>query len=322
MYFRALMQTVIGTSPAEARDFLREGQLVAIPTETVYGLAANALSAEAVLSVFTVKNRPAFDPLIVHVSSIESAEQYAIISDAARNLMHRYWPGPLTLLLPKKDIIPDIVTSGLDTVGLRMPSHPLTLKLLESLHFPLAAPSANPFGYISPTTAQHVADQLSGKIPYILNGGSCEVGIESTIAGFENEKLIIYRLGGITIEELRSVYPDVELKISNNSNPSAPGMLDTHYAPRKPLLFGNADELVKEAGDNVVILCLKKRNNWNYPVVELSSTGNLNDAAVHLFAALRKLDQSSYKSIIADVFPMEGLGRAINDRLKRASVNK
>jgi L-threonylcarbamoyladenylate synthase len=190
------VKTIIGEIIQEAKSFLLDGNIVAIPTETVYGLAGNALDPAAVLQIFTAKERPAFDPLIVHISSIDKVELYAhSIPSQAYDLMHEFWPGPLTIVLPKNSIIPDIVTSGLDTVGLRIPNHPTTIKLLKQLDFPLAAPSANPFGYISPTSAQHVFDQLGGKIPYILDGGICDVGVESTIVGFENDKCLIYRLG-------------------------------------------------------------------------------------------------------------------------------
>jgi L-threonylcarbamoyladenylate synthase len=196
----------IGTNTQAAADLLRKGEVVAIPTETVYGLAANAYNEAAVLKIFQAKQRPAFDPLIVHVHSLDQVKEVVSFSELKRKdtrkeaeaLMAKFWPGPLTLVLPKSDRVPDLVTSGLDTVAVRMPAHPMALELLRSLDFPLAAPSANPFGYVSPTTAQHVADQLGEKIPYILDGGPCTVGVESTIIGWESdaEQWVLYRPGG------------------------------------------------------------------------------------------------------------------------------
>src|SRR5260221_6332098 len=196
----------IGKDIAKAKALLEQGKLVAIPTETVYGLAGNALNIDAATKIFAAKNRPYFDPLIVHVSNFQSVEEYAEkIPSKAIELMKRFWPGPLTVLLSKKNNIPDLVTSGLDRVGLRCPDHPMTLELLRSLTFPLAAPSANPFGYVSPTNPRHVNDQLGNEIEYILDGGECKVGIESTIVGFENDMPIIHRLGGLRVEGIESV---------------------------------------------------------------------------------------------------------------------
>nr|WP_310590383.1 L-threonylcarbamoyladenylate synthase [Dyadobacter sp. NIV53] len=218
-----------------AKQFLLKGQLVAIPTETVYGLAGNALDEKSVLSIFEVKNRPSFDPLIIHTDSLDKLKNYVTdLPASARNLAIAFWPGPLTLLLPKKSIIPDLVTSGLDHVAVRIPNHPLTLELLRQLEFPLAAPSANPFGYISPTKSEHVNAQLGEKIPYILDGGECGVGIESTIVGFVNDIPTVYRLGGLAIDEIENIVGKVNVLPHSSSNPQAPGMLKSHYAPRKP----------------------------------------------------------------------------------------
>src|SRR6187551_118197 len=203
----------IGKDVKKAIRLLQQGDLVGIPTETVYGLAGNALNSSAVAKIFSVKERPTFDPLIVHVPDFESATKYAeSIPDQAILLAKKFWPGPLTLLLKRKSIIGDLVTSGLDTVGLRCPNHSFTRELLLSLDFPLAAPSANPFGYVSPTTAQHVNEQLGTKIQYILDGGSCDVGIESTIIGFEKEMPVVYRTGGLSLEKLETIIGKVELQ--------------------------------------------------------------------------------------------------------------
>ena len=326
------MTTTIGTDLSAAAYWLERGECVGIPTETVYGLAANALDAEAVVKIFEVKNRPAFDPLIVHVADIDAAAQFAEPLPAALyRLAVHFWPGPLTLLLPKRPLIPDLVTSGLPRVALRAPAHPVAQALLRDLAFPLAAPSANPFGYISPTTAQHVLDQLHGKIPYILDGGPCAVGVESTIVGYDAEKPTVYRLGGLALEAIEAVVGPVQLRLNQSSDPTAPGMLKSHYAPRKPLfLTTNGQNLPEEAlsGQGKKVGLLLFRNDCRdltasvkaAKIVALSSSGRLAEAAKNLFAALRELDQSDVHCIVAETCPEEGLGLAINDRLRRAAV--
>lgn len=322
------METKTGTDISKAVKLLQAGKLVAIPTETVYGLAGNALDETVVMQIFKTKNRPEFDPLIVHIASIDQIGKYVeVVPDEAYRLMEKFWPGPLTLLLKKKSIIPDLTTSGLDTVAIRMPNHPMTLLLLEQLEFPLAAPSANPFGYISPTSAQHVVDQLGGKIPYVLDGGACEVGIESTIAGFEDGKLVIYRLGGTTISEIESVAGVASIRLTSSSDPRAPGMLKSHYAPSVPLYFGDIEELiVLHNNKSFAVLCFTGESLPKIPenavVLKLSTSGNVEEAARNLFAALRHLDRLNVKCILAERFPDEGLGKAINDRLLRASVRE
>lgn len=320
----------IGTELAWAAELLRNGQLVAIPTETVYGLAANAFNAAAVLKVFEAKQRPAFDPLIVHVHSPEQAAQVAALGSVPRDmqrqteaLMDRFWPGPLTLVLPKTARVPDLVTSGLDTVAVRMPAHPMTLALLRSLPFPLAAPSANPFGYVSPTTARHVADQLGGQVPYILDGGACPVGVESTIIGWDAqaEQWVLYRLGGLPLEEVQAVVGAVG-KAPGTVLPASPGLLDSHYAPRKPVFIGDIATLAMDhAGKRIGVVSFRNRHTVHALEV-LSPGGDLAEAARNLFAALRRLDAGSADLILAEHFPDQGLGAAINDRLKRASAKR
>jgi L-threonylcarbamoyladenylate synthase len=313
------MKSGIESAISLAAALLQEGKTVAIPTETVYGLAANALNPDAVLSIFETKNRPHFDPLIVHVGSVEQAQTLSReVPVHARKLMDAFWPGPLTIVLWKKDIIPHIVTSGMDTVGLRMPSHPLTLQLLSQLDFPLAAPSANPFGYISPTSAAHVAEQLGERIPYILDGGECSVGVESTIIDCTAEVPRVLRLGGLNVEAIEEVIGPVEVSAISTSSPQAPGMLHSHYAPRKELLLGNIHELLHDHGPDVSILSFRDSYH-NYRNIRLSESGDLHEAARNLFSAMRKLDADSHVKIIAEYVPDYGLGRAINDRLKRAS---
>lgn len=305
-----------------AKEFLIKGELVAIPTETVYGLAGNALNENAVLSIFEVKNRPAFDPLIIHTDSIEKVATYVSdFPEKARKLAEKFWPGPLTLLLPKKQIVPDLVTSGLDTVAVRIPKHPLLLELLSQLPFPLAAPSANPFGYISPTKAAHVDQQLGDKIPYILDGGECEVGIESTILGFERDEVIVYRLGGLDINEIESLIGAVVLMPHSSSNPKAPGMLKSHYAPRKPLHLDHREGLISGSGNTGYLLFSNYLEGAGREFQRiLSPSGDLKEAAHNLFAYLRELDAMPVAQIKAELVPMQGLGLAINDRLQRASV--
>jgi len=297
---------------------------VAIPTETVYGLAGNALNEIAVAKIFAIKNRPSFDPLIIHVPDADAVRKYTTeFPEALQKLAATFWPGPLTLLLPKKDIIPDLVTSGLPRVAIRIPGHPLAKELLKSIDFPLAAPSANPFGYISPTSAKHVSDQLSGKIPYILDGGECRVGLESTIVGWEDGEVVIYRLGGIEVEEIRKLAGNVKIFLNQSSNPNAPGMLKSHYAPRKPLYLNHLEENIQKfAGKKIGLICMDEVpvSEQVFRTVYLSKTGDMQEAARNLFAALRTLDQSEVDIILAAPAPEEGLGRAINDRLRRAAV--
>ncbi|MEB2774411.1 L-threonylcarbamoyladenylate synthase [Algoriphagus sp. D3-2-R+10] len=317
---------VIGQDILQAKRVLDAGDLVAIPTETVYGLAGNALNPVAVASIFETKNRPSFDPLIIHVSSLLEAESYVIdIPTPLRKLAEQFWPGPLTLLLPKKNTIPDIVTSGLDRVAVRVPDHPLTLELLAQLDFPVAAPSANPFGYISPTSPQHVDAQLGEKISYILDGGKCKVGLESTIVGMEGDEIVVYRLGGLEISEVENIAGPVKVKSHSSSNPQAPGLLESHYSPTKPFLLGSLESLIEEhqrQGINFAVLSLDQ----SFPTIPsenqiaLSPKADLKEAATHLFAAMRTLDGSNVTVILAELMPDEGLGKAINDRLKRAAT--
>jgi L-threonylcarbamoyladenylate synthase len=306
-----------------AEKLLREGNLVAIPTETVYGLAANALDIKAVAKIFEAKNRPTFDPLIIHTDSIEKIKSWVTdFPEKAQQLAQHFWPGSLTLLLPKAAIIPDLVTSGLDRVAVRIPNHPLTLSLLEKLDFPLAAPSANPFGYISPTKAEHVTAQLGDKVSLVLDGGSCEVGIESTIVGFEQEKAIIYRLGGISVEAIEQIIGAVEIRPHSSSNPNAPGMLESHYAPRKPFCL-DKEKLKQYPSERVGILVFSQTLE-NIPLENqkiLSPNGSYWEAAQNLFALMRELDEMPHIEVIfAELLPEENLGRAINDRLRRASA--
>jgi L-threonylcarbamoyladenylate synthase len=305
------MTSKIGIDIENAKQILQQGGLVAIPTETVYGLAANALDKNAALKIFEAKNRPHFDPLIIHTNAVDKINLWVTdFPQWARDLANAFWPGPLTLLLPKKNTIPDIITSGLSQVAVRIPKHKLTLQLLKSLDFPLAAPSANPFGYVSPTTAQHVFAQLQNNVDYILDGGVCDVGIESTIVGFDNG-ITIYRLGGLAIEDVEQVVGKVKIQLNQSSNPAAPGMLKSHYAPKKPLFIGDIETFIKNNSNKKVgVISLKT----------LSAKEDLKEAAHNLFAAIREFDESDVDLIVAEKFPDTLLGKAINDRLQRASA--
>ncbi len=316
--------TVIGRDIQVAMQILSGGELVAIPTETVYGLAANALNVDAVIKIFDVKNRPSFDPLIVHIGTIETLENLVnTIPEKAEKLAEAFWPGPLTLLLPKKAVIPDLVTAGLPTVGVRMPNHELTLELLRAVSFPLAAPSANPFGYVSPTAAMHVNDQLGNKIPYILDGGLCDIGIESTIIGFGDGGLpTIHRLGGKTVEDIEEIVGTVDIRKHSTSRPTAPGMLQSHYAPGKKVYLGTWNIYSNVLDKNKAALITFKKIHPDFDPsrqVVLSEDGDMRTAAKNLFAALRKFDRKDINYIVAELLPEKGLGRAINDRLRRAA---
>lgn len=311
----------IGTDILKAKNLLEHGELVAIPTETVYGLAGNALNGSAVAKIFNVKGRPEFDPLIVHVPNVNAVYEYVVeIPEKAYALTERFWPGPLTLLLEKKPIIPDLVTAGLETVGIRCPDHPLTQDLLKIISFPLSAPSANPFGYVSPTSPEHVDEQLGDKIKYILDGGKCEVGIESTIVGMDNGELVVYRMGGLSIEDIESVIGKVKIQTHSSSNPRSPGQLDSHYAPGKKVFVGKIEELLLEYPAHHVGL-LTFQNDFNSPnQYILSPSGSLEEAAQNLFEGLRAFDKMDVDVVFAELVPDVGIGRAINDRLKRAAA--
>ncbi len=316
----------IGKDIFKAKAILEQGDLVGIPTETVYGLAGNALNPDAVAKIFEVKNRPNFDPLIIHTSSMERVLEFTVqIPDILIPIGKKFWPGPLTMLLPKKSIVPDLVTSGLDKVAVRVPSHPLTRELLSILDFPLAAPSANPFGYISPTQARHVNDQLGEKIPYILDGGLCEVGLESTIVGLENEEVVIYRLGGLDVKDIEQIVGKVKVMTHSSSNPKSPGMLKSHYAPKKIFILGDLVMLVEEylsKGIPFGVLSFSDefKNVPHMLQIQLSRNQNVKEAAKNLFASMRALDNMDVSVILSELLPEHGLGRAVNDRLRRAAA--
>lgn len=315
----------LGTDVDTAVAHLRAGELVALPTETVYGLAGNALDTAALAQIFAVKERPRFDPLIVHVAAPEQLT--GLVADppvAAQVLMEKFWPGPLTLVLPKTDLVPDLATSGLPNVAVRVPNHPLTLAVLRALAFPLAMPSANPFGYVSPTTAAHVAQQLGGKIPYILDGGPCAVGVESTVLSFVGNTPVVLRPGGVPVEALEKVIGPIESPPTGSAVGSgSPGQLPLHYSPHTPMEF--IDPCKALAGYNkarVGILSYMRRFPNHPHQFQLAPTGALREAAQRLYTGLRYLDSLGLEVILAEPVPDTGLGRAINDRLRRASAKR
>ncbi|MFT4685786.1 MAG: L-threonylcarbamoyladenylate synthase [Neolewinella sp.] len=325
------MRARISDNTQDAADFLRDGRLVALPTETVYGLGANALDETAVANIFSAKNRPAFDPLIIHQSNANRILEYASsVPKDAWKLAEAFWPGPLTLVLPKKDIVPDLVSAGLKTVALRVPDHPLTREVLNLVDFPVAAPSANPFGFVSPTTAQHVADQLGDRIDFILDGGPCRVGLESTIVGFPDGKTTILRKGGLPIEDIEEALAHaIAVRTHGSSKPMAPGMLSRHYSP------GNRIELFRKLNTDTPVLTnsawitfggggpvFSHHESRSLAVYNLSPNGNLAEAAQQLFRVLRLIAEHKYEYVAVQLLPEKGLGRAINDRLRRAAATE
>lgn len=317
-----------GTDINKAMSILQDGGLVAIPTETVYGLAADGTNSDAVARIFEVKNRPHFDPLILHLFDDKQVAEYCKeIPEGFHRLYEQFSPGPLTYILKKTEKVPDLVTAGQPTVAIRFPEHVLTRQVLERSGLALAAPSANPFGYISPTTAAHVEEQLGEHVDYILDGGPCRIGVESTIVDLSNDKPRILRVGGISLEEIAAVLGTEVLVKENNDkdDPIAPGMLTSHYAPAKPLMIGEVEELLEKfPRKRAAIISLKTI----YPQVParhqrlLSPKGDLKEAASHLFSVMRQLDKIDVDMIFAEKFPEEGLGKAINDRLERASAQR
>lgn len=317
--------TVITTDVYQIKDALDKGEVVGFPTETVYGLAGNIYNEEAISKIFSVKQRPSFNPLIVHIGSISELYKIAIdIPESALELANCFWPGPLTLLLKKKNAVPDTITAGKKTVAVRFPNHPMAQNLLSLLDYPLAAPSANPFGSISSTTAQHVFDYFNHKIPFILDGGICANGMESTIVGFKEDKPVVYRKGSITIEAIEFVCGEVEQHLQNDKNPDAPGMLSKHYAPATPLVITkNVEAFLKDhLNKKIAVLVFGNTSLAEAPLFHkeiISEKGDLKEAAKNLYAALHRIDKLQADLIVTEEFPDTGLGKTLNDRLRRAS---
>ncbi|MDX2080967.1 MAG: L-threonylcarbamoyladenylate synthase [Terrimicrobiaceae bacterium] len=295
----------------EAAALLRSGETVAVPTETVYGLAADALQPSACAGIFEAKERPLSDPLIVHVADAADVDRLAEFPEPARRLAESYWPGPLTLVLPRRSIVPDIVTSGQETVAIRLPSHPVFRDLIRLARCPLAAPSANRFGRISPTSAADVLAELDGRIPLIVDGGPCAHGLESTIV-LVDSKIHILRRGPITAEELAR-FGEVT---SGRADVTTPGGLKSHYAPRTPLSI----EAVPRPSPDAALLSWSLAGEGFGAVEFLSRSQDLREAAANLYGAMRRLDQGGWKRIVAEPLPARGLGAAIMERLEKAAA--
>lgn len=307
-----------------AAEIIRQGGLVAFPTETVYGLGADASNPWAVAQVFYVKERPLSNPLIVHIADAgQLADLAQEVPPKARRLAERFWPGPLTLVLPKTSRVSDLVTAGLPHVAIRVPRHPVALRLLRTSGRAIAAPSANAFGGLSPTTAQHVREQLGKKVKVILDGGPCAQGLESTIVSFIGKAPTILRLGALTPEKIEYCIGPVKHAIQPTKAVLAPGQYPKHYAPRTPLFLEPTSREVWPSHPRVGLLCFGKRpqsDRWAHVEV-LSRRGLLVEAAAELYAALHRLDHADLDAIVAEEAPPRGLGPAINDRLRRAACS-
>ena len=296
---------------AHAARILRRGGLVAFPTETVYGLGADATNGKAVAGIFAAKGRPHFNPLIVHVRDASEAERHALFSEAARQLAARFWPGALTLVLPRAtETLSELVSAGLPTVALRVPAHPVAQRLLQEAGLPIAAPSANPSGKVSATMAAHVAEALQEKVDFILDGGPTMLGLESTVIGFDGDRPVLLRPGAIAREDIEAIVGSLR-----KAGPTiqSPGQLESHYAPSAALRLN-----VSKAEQDEALLGFGPAAN---ATLNLSPTGDLKEAAANLFAMLRKLDKEA-KRIAVMPIPETGLGEAINDRLRRAAAGR
>lgn len=308
----------------EAARILRSGGLVVFPTETVYGLGANALDGRAAARIFEAKDRPRFDPLIVHIADPAWLDELcASVPGRARRLIERFWPGPLTLVLPKRPVVPDIVTAGLPTVAVRFPSHPVAQALIRTAGVPVAAPSANPFGYLSPTRVEHIAPVLRERVDLILDGGPCEFGVESTIVYVAEDGVAVLRLGAVPVEALEVVVGPVDVRADASERPMSPGQLPRHYAPRTPVRILRPGEVPPVSGRRAGYLAFRQTPpGRTFAAVEvLSPTGDLREAAARLFDCLHRLDGAGVDVIYAEALPEVGLGRAIMDRLRRASAS-
>jgi L-threonylcarbamoyladenylate synthase len=300
-----------------AAEALGRGETVAFPTETVYGLGANALDASAVAKVFAAKERPRFNPLIVHVLGLDEAEIYAVINDTARKLIRAFWPGPLSLVLPRKRgcAIADLVSAGLDTIALRAPNNRIARALLTAAKLPIAAPSANRSGRISPTTAAHVEEELGVLPAMILDGGPCTLGLESTVLGIDVDKVIVLRLGALAREEIETVLGRPLATADAGGHVTSPGQLPIHYAPDTPLRL---DAWTPRKGEAFLAFG-PDAPLYAGPLINLSPRGDLTEAAANFFASLRRLDAAGADAIAVMPIPNQGLGEAINDRLQRAA---
>ena len=314
----------ISNNIIEAGTWLTQNNVIAIPTETVYGLAASIYNEKAIQSIYKIKNRPANNPLIVHIKSEKELHKYvSYVPVKAALLAKKFWPGPLTLVLPKSSIVPNYITANKDSVAIRVPAHLTTLKLLDRLDFPLAAPSANPSNCVSATEAQHVLDYFGDKIPFILDGGACKKGLESTIIGFENEEPVVYRLGALSLESIEKTIGSVIVQNQVKSTPNAPGMFSKHYAPKTPLYLVEDIETFLKKTHYTSVAYLSFNKVLKHPKIKdcyvLSPKNKLEQAARNLYKTLIQIDTKNHDAILTQFFPEENLGKSINDRLRRAS---
>lgn len=308
-----------------AAKILKSGGVVALPTETVYGLGANAFDEKAVARIFEIKKRPFFDPLILHIGNEGWLEELVTeVPPLARKLIEEIWPGPLTVVLPKKKVVPDIVTSGLPNVAVRMPLNNIARQIVSAADLPIAAPSANLFGSISPTTAAHVKEQLGDSADMIVDGGPCAVGVESTIVSFVTEKPVLLRPGGLELEKIEEIVGAVEIPAPDELVNQSPGRGGQHYAPHTPFrLVESSSELPDNKRIGVIVFSEKEKGNLpsgTAAVEVLSPDGDIREAACSLFSAMRRLDSKNLDLIAALPIPTYGLGLAINDRLSRAAM--
>lgn len=312
----------LAAAVASATGLLAQGEVVALPTETVYGLAADATRPEAVVKIFEAKERPFFDPLIVHLPDREWLDRITQVPSESRAaveaLIAKFWPGPFTLVLPRRPLVPDLVTAGLDTVAVRMSAHPVFRAVIQAFGKPLAAPSANRFGRISPTTAAHVVSELGGRIPLVVDGGATEHGIESTIVAVERGAVRILRSGPITKEQFSPF--NLQFPISPTATIESPGQLPSHYAPRTPLVIGTPNDDTVSSAKRLGLLAFRTPAADFDAIEVLSPRGDLREAAATLFAKLRRLDEAGLDLILAEPVPEEGLGVAIMDRLRKAAA--
>ena len=310
-----------GVPVSRGARIIRRGGVVIFPTETVYGIGANALDPRAVSRIFEVKERPLIDPLITHVADMAQVGTLArVIPPEARSLARSFWPGPLTLVLPRQDVVPDLVTAGLPSVAIRMPDHPIARMLIRESGCPVAAPSANKFGKTSPTTPDHLDPELASSVDAVIDGGHCRVGVESTIVSFCEDSPTVLRPGGVPVEDLERVIGSVDIELEAEKKPQAPGMLNSHYAPETRLILDTVDLPEREKRRVGLLAFQRPTDAHEFAAVEvLSPSGDLREAASNLYASLHRLDAEELDYIVAEPVPNTDLGRAIMDRLQRAS---
>jgi L-threonylcarbamoyladenylate synthase len=318
------MKTIISDNINKAIELLKNDKVIGFPTETVYGLAGNALSIRAIEKIYEVKQRPKENPLILHIANKQDLSKYCFVEhEVFLKLADKFWPGPITFLLNKTSLISEMVTASKPKVAVRIPNHEMALRVLKNIDFPLVAPSANPFNYISPTSAQHVKAALNAKIEFILDGGKCDKGIESTIVGMHKDELIIYRPGTISLEDIKKIYPKVKLNITDKSV-QTPGMFKKHYSPKTPLIATHHinREIKKHSNKKLGVLTFTSSSPINDTHIHYHLSPNLdyNEAAHNLYDFLYKLDAMNLDLIIVELLPEGGMATAINDRIKKASA--